>query len=189
MISLSFFNLVHENALTPVGPRPANPIGYLQDGKQRIRGIEIEGKYELTPEIDLLAAYAYSNSEVVRSTNAVAVGNEVLRLPEHQASLWMNYRPAAVEGLSLSAGVRYMSSYQTDVTYLDQLRIPSRTLVDVGAAYDLGAIDPSFEGTRVQLNVSNLFDEKYVSHCLNLTGGSCNYGAGRTITASLKYTW
>lgn len=189
MISLSFFNLVHENALTPVGPRPANPIGYLQDGKQRIRGVEIEGKYELTPEIDLLAAYAYSNSEVVRSTNAAAVGNEVLRLPEHQASLWMNYRPAAVEGLSLSAGVRYMSSYQTDVTYLDQLRIPSRTLVDVGAAYDLGAVNPSFEGTRVQLNVSNLFDEKYVSHCLNLTGGSCNYGAGRTITASLKYTW
>ena len=189
MVTLSLFNLDHENALTPIGPRPANPVAYAQDGKQRIRGIEIEGKYELTPELDLLAAYAYSDSEVLRSTNAAAVGNEVLRLPEHQASLWINYRPAAIEGLSLSAGVRYMSSYQTDVTYLDDLRIPSRTLVDIGAAYDLGALDPSFKGTRVQLNVSNLFDEKYVSHCLNLTGGSCNYGAGRTITASLKYTW
>ena len=189
MVTLSFFNLDLENALTPIGPRPANPIAYAQDGKQRVRGIEIEGKYELTPELDLLAAYAYSDSEVLRSSNAAAVGNEVLRLPEHQASLWVNYRPAAVEGLSLSAGVRYMSSYQTDVTYRDDLRIPSRTLVDIGAAYDLGSLDPDFAGTRLQLNVSNLFDEKYVSHCLNLTGGSCNYGAGRTITASLKYTW
>jgi iron complex outermembrane receptor protein len=189
MINVSFFNLDLRNALTPVGPRPASPTGYAQDGKQRVRGIELEGKYELTPELDMLASYAYSDSEVLESSNVVAVGNEVLRLPKHQASLWLNYRPSMVEGLSLSAGVRYMSAYQTDVTYLDELRIPARTLVDIGASYDFGAIKPEFQGTKLQVNVSNLFDEKYVSHCLNLTGGSCNYGAGRTITASLKYTW
>ncbi|MEZ2127818.1 MULTISPECIES: TonB-dependent siderophore receptor [unclassified Sinorhizobium] len=189
MIGLSFFNLDIKNALTPVGPRPANPVSYAQDGKQRVRGIEIEGKYELTPELDILAAYAYSQSEVLESTNVLAIGNEVLRLPKHQASLWLNYRPNMVEGLSLSAGLRYMSPYQTDVTYLDELRIPARTLVDIGAAYDFGAIKPEFDGTKLQVNVSNLFDEKYVSHCLNLTGGSCNYGARRTVTVSLKYIW
>lgn len=189
MISLSFFNLNIDNALTPVGPRPANPVAYAQDGEQRVRGVELEGKYELTPELELLAAYAYSDSEVLESTNQAAVGREVLRLPKHQASVWLNYRPSSIEGLSLSAGVRHMSSYQTDVTYLEELRIPSRTLVDIGASYDFGAVEPAFQGTKLQVNVSNLFDEKYVSHCLNLTGGSCNYGAGRTITASLKYSW
>lgn len=189
MVSVSLFNLIHENALTPVGPNPARPVSYLQDGRQRVRGVEIEGKYEVTPEFDLMAAYAYSDSEVLRSTNAIAIGREVLRLPEHQASIWGAYRPAAIDGLTLTAGVRYMSSYQTDVTYLDQLRIPARTLVDIGASYDFGALKQEFGGTKLQLNVTNLFDEKYVSHCLNLTGGSCNYGAGRAITASLKYTW
>lgn len=189
MVTVSLFNLIHENALTPVGPNPARPVSYLQDGRQRVRGVEIEGKYEVTPEFDLMAAYAYSDSEVLRSTNAIAIGREVLRLPEHQASIWGAYRPAAIDGLTLTAGVRYMSSYQTDVTYLDQLRIPARTLVDIGASYDFGALKQEFGGTKLQFNVTNLFDEKYVSHCLNLTGGSCNYGAGRAITASLKYTW
>ncbi len=189
MITVSLFNLIHENALTPVGPNPARPVSYLQDGRQRVRGLEIEGKYEVTTEFDVIAAYAYSDSEVLRSTNAIAVGKEVLRLPAHQASLWGAYRPAAIEGLTLTAGVRYMSSYQTDVTYLDELRIPARTLVDIGASYDFGALKQEFKGTKLQVNVTNLFDEKYVSHCLNLTGGSCNYGAGRAITASLKYTW
>jgi iron complex outermembrane receptor protein len=81
------------------------------------------------------------------------------------------------------------SSYQTDAGYLDALRIPGRALVDIGAQYDFGAMDKSFAGTTLRVNVTNLFDKEYVSHCLNITGGSCNYGAGRAITASLKYVW
>lgn len=191
MVTLSLFQLTQENALTPdpTDPNPTRPSLYTQGGKQRVRGIEIEGKYELTAQIDLLGAYAYSKSDVLTTNNPAALGREMLRLPEHQASLWVNYRPDAVPGLSLNAGVRYLSSYQTDATYLEELRIPSRTLVDVGAAFDFAAIDPDFAGTKLQVNVTNLFDEEYVSHCLNITGGSCNYGAGRAVTASLKYTW
>lgn len=188
LVTLSLFHLNLENALTPsVGSD--GQLGSIQTGKQRIRGVEIEGKYELAPEIDLIAAYAYTDSEVTESTNDVEKGREVLRLPEHQGSLWVNYRPNAVPGLSLGAGVRATSSYQSDPGYLAALRIPARALVDVGAEYDFGALDKDFEGTKLRVNVTNLFDEKYVSHCLNLTGGSCNYGAGRTVTASLKYAW
>lgn len=186
MIGLSVFDLTLENALTP---DPKDSRFSVQAGKQRVRGVELEGKMELTPELDVLAAYAYSHSEVLRSNRPVEVGREMLRLPEHQASLWAIYRPTYVPGLALSAGVRATSSYQTDSTYLAQLRIPARTLVDIGAEYDFGAVDKTFEGTKLQVNVSNLFDKKYVSHCLNLTGGSCNYGAGRTITAGINYTW
>lgn len=184
MIGLSLFDLEHKNALTSVGTNI-----YDQNGKQRVRGVEIEGKYELTPEIDVLASYAYSDSKVLSSVNAVSIGKPVLRLPEHQATIWMNYRPEQIEGLSLNAGVRYLSSYNTATNYNPLLLIPSRTLVDIGASYDFGALDADFKGTKLQFNVSNLFDEKYVSHCLNLTGGSCNYGAGRTFSASLKYSW
>ncbi|WP_152980050.1 TonB-dependent siderophore receptor [Mesorhizobium sp. 1M-11] len=186
MVGLSVFDLTLENALTP---DPTDTRFSVQAGKQRVRGVELEAKMELTPELDVLGAYAYSHSEVLRSNRAVELGREMLRLPEHQASLWAIYRPTYLPGLALSAGVRAMSSYQTDSTYLAQLRIPARTLVDIGAEYDFGAVDKTFEGTKLQVNVSNLFDKKYVSHCLNLTGGSCNYGAGRTITAGINYTW
>ncbi|MET3792868.1 TonB-dependent siderophore receptor [Aquamicrobium terrae] len=191
MIALSLYQLTLENALIPDpdDPRPTRPTNYVQGGKQRVRGVEIEGRYELTPQLDILAAYAYSDSEVLTTNNPVSLGREMLRLPEHQGMLWVTYRPDFVPGLSVGAGVRAMSSYQTDSTYLDELRIPARTLVDIGAEYDFGALDKEFEGTKLRVNVTNLFDKKYVTHCLNNTGGSCNYGAGRAITANLKYTW
>lgn len=188
MVTLSLFNLNLENALTPYYVS-GNQIGFVQTGEQRVRGVEIEGKYELTPQIDLIASYAYSDSEVLESNREVEVGQEMLRLPEHQASLWVNYRPDLVPGLTLGAGVRAISAYQSDPTYLDDLRIPGRALVDIGAEYDFGALNEKLEGAKLRVNVSNLFDEEYVSHCLNLTGGSCNYGAGRAITAGLKYSW
>ena len=191
MVNLSFFQLTTQNALTPdpADPRPSQPTFQVQGGRERVRGIEIEGKYELTPQVDLIAAYAYSDSEVLRSNNPAALGREMLRLPKHQGSLWVSYRPDFAPGLTLGAGVRATSSYQSDATYSDELRIPSRALVDIGAEYDFGALKKDFEGTKLRVNVTNLFDKTYVSHCLNATGGSCNYGAGRSITASLKYTW
>ena len=186
MVGVSFFNLTQENSLTP----DPNDIWYsVQGGKQRVRGIELEGKYELTPELTVMGAYAYSDSEVLASTAPLAVGKEMLELPEHQASLWAIYRPDFAPGLGLSAGVRAISSYQTDATYLPELRIPSRALVDVGLEYDFGADGGEFAGTTLRANVTNLFDKTYVTHCLNATGGSCNYGAGRAISASLSYSW
>lgn len=191
MLSLSVFQLTQDNSLTPAidDLRPTNPTRFTQGGKQRVRGFEAEGKYALTAEFTVLAAYAYSHSEVLSSNNPYAVGQEMLRLPEHQGSAWLTYTPHVVQGLALSAGVRATSSYQTDAGYSDKLRIPSRAMVDLGMEYNFGALKKEFEGTKLRVNVTNLFDKKYVSHCLNITGGSCNYGAGRAITANLKYEW
>ncbi|HWK68418.1 MAG TPA: TonB-dependent siderophore receptor [Rhizobiaceae bacterium] len=187
MVSASYFDLLIENALTP---DPVDPLCCsIQTGEQRVRGIEIEAKYEVTPSLDVIAAYAYSNSKVTRSNRPAELGQEMLRLPEHQGALWANYRPGFADGLSLSAGVRATSPYQTDVTYNPLLRIPSRVLVDVGAEFDFGALKKEFEGTTLRVNVTNLFDKTYVTHCINYTGGSCNYGTGRTITANLSYRW
>ena len=189
MIGVSVFDLTLENALTPVYSSTGSTLGNIQTGEQRIRGIELEGKYELTPELDLVASYAYSDSKVLETNIATQVGQDMLRVPKHQGALWVQYRPEWAEGLSLSAGVRAMSSYHTDTTYMDSLQIPGLALVDIGAQFDLGAVNKDFAGTTLRLNVSNLFDETYVVQCTNATGGSCNYGPGRTVTASLKYEW
>lgn len=186
LITVSYFDMLVKNGLTP---DPDNALLSVQTGEQHVRGVEIEAKLEVTPSLDLIAAYAYSNSEVTSSNRAAELGQEMLRLPEHQGALWVNYRPGFAEGLSLSAGVRATSAYQTDVTYNPLLRIPARTLVDVGAELDFGALKKELEGTTLRVNVTNLFDKKYVTHCINYTGGSCNYGNARTITANLSYQW
>jgi iron complex outermembrane receptor protein len=186
MITLSLFDMRIDGALTP---DPADTLFSVQTGKQHVQGIEVEGKYELTPDIDLLASYAYSYSRITESSNAADLDKPLLRLPEHQGAVWVSYKPPFVPGLSISGGVRAQSSYQTSSTYAPELVIPARALVDIGAEFDFGALDKDFDGTKLQVSVTNLLNEKYVSHCLNLTGGSCNYGAGRAFNASLKYTW
>lgn len=188
-IGVSLFDLTLENALTPYYSSTGSTLGYIQTGRQRIRGVEVEGKYELTPEIDLVASYAYSDSKVLESNIAAQLDEDMLRVPRHQGGLWVQYRPRWIEGLGLSAGVRASSSYHSDTTYLDALKISGRALVDIGASYDFGALNKDLKGTTLRVNVSNLFDKVYVTHCTNATGGSCNYGNRRTVTASLKYEW
>lgn len=186
MITLSVFDMRIDGALTP---DPADTLFSVQTGKQHVQGFEVEGKYELTPDIDVLASYAFSYSRITESNNVAEFDKPILRLPEHQGALWVSYKPPVLPGLSLSAGVRAQSSYHTSSTYSPDLLIPARALVDIGAEYDFGAFDKDFDGTKLQVSVTNLFNEEYVSHCLNTTGGSCNYGAGRAVNASLKYTW
>lgn len=187
-ITLSLFNLNVDHALTP-SAIVAGQIGYVQSGKQRVRGVEVEGKYELASGFDVIGSYAFSASKIVESNDPIERGETMLRLPRHQASLWLRHRSSLIPGLALSAGVRATSAYQSDAKYLPELRIPGRALVDLGLEYDIGELRPELKGAKFQVNVSNLFDKVYVSHCLNTTGGSCNYGFGRSITASLKYAW
>lgn len=187
MVAFSVYDLTLKNGLTPL---VSGTTGNVQTGEQRIRGVEIEGKYELTPEWDLVASYAYSDSKVLKTGTVAQVGKDMVRVPEHQGALWVQYRPEWAEGLALNAGVRATSSFHSDpTTYLDSLVIPSVALVDIGAQLDIGALNQDFAGTTLRVNVSNLFDKTHVIQCLNLTGGSCNYGPRRTITASLKYEW
>lgn len=186
LYTASLFTSTEDNALTPdaLNGRLNN-----QDGRQRARGLELEAKFALTPQIDVIAAYAYTDSEVLSSKNPNIVGRDMLRLPRHQGSLWVQYNDAFTPGLSLSAGLRGTSSYHTAPDYRAELEIPGRGLVDLGIRYDLAKSPWQIDGATVQLNASNVFDKRFVAQCLNPTGGSCNYGEGRAIEASFGYTW
>lgn len=184
MISVSVYDMKIKNALTPY-----DAYSSVQTGEQRVKGAEIEAKYEITPQFSLAASYAYTDGKVTKSNNPVEQGREIQTLPRHQATLWADYRPGQVPGLQLSGGIRAMSDYQTDNSYNPDLRIPGRGLVDVAASYELGGLGPQWDGAAVQLAVTNLFDKEYVSHCRNATGGSCNYGTAREATLNLSYRW
>ena len=186
LFTASLFQMTEDNFLTP---DPVNPLFSVQDGKQRVRGLELEGKFALTPKIDVIAAYAYSSGKVLESSDPSVVGREMLRLPRHQGSVWVQYKDALTPGLALSAGVRGMSDYQASPRYVEALRIPGRGLVDLGVSYDLGQSRWNIDGASLQLNASNIFDRRFVTHCLNITGGSCNYGEGRAVEAKIGYKW
>lgn len=94
-------------------------------------------------------------------------------------------RCGALDGLSLGGGVRYHGGAFGDVR--NSLETDSYTLVDAALSYDFGALNPDFEGTELAVNVSNLFDEEYVSSCNDLN--TCYWDNGRTIRATLTHRW
>jgi iron complex outermembrane receptor protein len=186
LATASLFRIDLENSLTP---DPVNPQYSVQRGAERVQGLELELKAEPTERLSLLAAYAYTDSKVTRSNTAQTLGRSLLRLPRHQASAWLSYRFAAVPGLQAGIGARYMSGYDTAASYAEDLRIPSVFLWDLGASYDLGMLDDTLKGATLRLNVANVGDKRYLSHCIQAEGSPCNYGARRTVTASLSYKW
>ncbi|WP_181704901.1 TonB-dependent siderophore receptor [Chthonobacter rhizosphaerae] len=150
----------------------------------RSRGFEIEGAASFRNGLSLIASYAYVDLTIERGAAGTA-GNRLSSVPHHTASLWADYTipsgPAV--GLGFGAGVRYVgASFGDDLNTFEN---DARVLVDAAVHYDLGGLDPDLEGTRLQVNATNLFDDREVT----CTSGYCYREAGRSVIASLRYRW
>ncbi|MBK1699106.1 TonB-dependent siderophore receptor [Rhodovibrio salinarum] len=187
-VTVSAYQLTRTNVLTP---DPVNTSFNVQTGEVEVRGLELEGKAQLTEGLSLVGSYAYTESEITKdnpdSSGNSDEGNRLQFVPKHQASGWVDYefQDGPLRGLGLGGGARYVGQTYGDTgnTY----DIDSYTLFDAGVRYDLGALSNDFAGLQVSLDVNNVLDEKYVATCLSATG--CYYGVGRTVYATLKYNW
>ena len=170
-INGAIFDITEKNRLAA---DPDNPVLSIQTGQVRIRGAELEVITRVTPDLDLIGAYAYIDARVASGDNA---GKRVETVPEHQASLWAKYRLTVLglPGVTVGGGVRYIGE-SWDGT--DTLRTPDYTLFDAMIRYDTGP-------WRLQVNASNLADKRHVTTCL--ARGDCFFGIGRTVLGSLTY--
>lgn len=131
---------------------------YLGSGKQRSRGFEFDGQFQLTDGLELLAAYSYVDAENTQEQiidgYQVPKGTRLQNIPEHSVSVWVRYRftDGPLQGLALSAGGNYYSDQAADIP--DTFSLPSYTIINANVAYKAGPY-------RIQLNVRNLFDEEY----------------------------
>jgi len=155
-------------------------------GESRVRGIELEARTDLAEGLSLTGGYSYQESEVVRGTLGgtppVAIdGNEFTTVPNHIASLWLNY-DLPINGspgdVSVGIGARYIGPYYYNA-YNDNGQSPSQTYIDASASYAIA------ENTELSVNVSNLLDKQYVVG----RGTADYYNNGRTITAALRRSW
>lgn len=185
-LSMALFDLTEQNRVTSTDIiDPSTGWFYqAQIGEVRIKGVEIEGKANIG-NWDLLAAYTYLDSEITKSGDGDQ-GNEVDDVPNHMASLWVNYRFAAgsvAHGFNVGGGVRYVSTFWGDTG--NTIGNESTTLFDLAAGYDFGAYDHALNGISLDLNVTNVADDD----TLSCDVGGCIYGRGRTYIATLKYAW
>ncbi|MDQ8697309.1 TonB-dependent siderophore receptor [Hyphomicrobium sp. LHD-15] len=185
-LNAALFNIEQEGG-TFYDPNPLID-GYVQRGRVRSRGFEIEGITTLTNGLSLQASYTYVDMKILEGIDEngeSAVGNTPSSTPRHLLSVWGYYTVSdgAFRGLGFGSGVRYTgTSFGNDRNTFEN---GARGIVDAAMHYDLVGLSPQFEGARLQLNVSNVFD-KLVDTC---SSDYCYQDQGRTILGSLRYRW
>ncbi|WP_187669226.1 TonB-dependent siderophore receptor [Zestomonas carbonaria] len=158
-----------------------------QVGESRSKGVELEATSDLSENLNLTAAYTYTDARVTRDNQTSLIeGHQMTGVPRNQASIWANYRflDGLLRGLRLGGGVRHFDStfaYTNPTTLYGKLDTGDVTLVDAAIGY---ALDDHWS---VDLNVKNLFDQEYVSGCNN--AGRCYWGEERTVLGSVSLRW
>lgn len=152
-------------------------------GETRVRGIDLQARAEVTEAVSLIAAYSYLDSEVLRSSplrdGTVVDGNQFASVPNHIASLWVNYTlpgTGAVGDMTFGLGARYTGSYYFSLAN-DTGKSEGATIFDAAFTYAL------MESTDLAINIRNLFDEQHV-----VGSGTANYyNLGREIALTLRH--
>lgn len=189
-ITASVYDLTQKNVTTT---DPTDSSYQVQTGEQRSRGLELEGKAELTKGLDLIASYAYTDAEVTKA-NTVGTGSSAYNLKgnvpasvaKNTASLWLHYsiQSGPLDGLGMGVGQRYVgSSYNAKNT----VKVPGYSLTDASVRYDLGKLSQDLKGASADLSVSNLFNKTYFTP--GFYEYTVFYGTQRTVTGSLTYKW
>ncbi len=150
-------------------------------GEVRVRGLDLEAKAEVTDNLSLTAAYSYLDAKITENGTGGNVGNRPQFVPEHQASLWVNYTLPGNDRLgdmTFGLGGRFTGSYYFENN--NRVETDSSVTVDAAFSYKLQ------ETTSLEFNVTNLFDEKHVSYG---GFGADFYNPGRAFAATLRKTW
>ncbi len=178
LFTVALFDLTRQNVLTP---DPNDIFAQVQTGEVRSRGIEFEGKANVTDNLKVTAAFTAMDIQIRKDTNAATIGNTPYIVPEQQASFSLDYtfdQGTALEGFSVGGGVRYVGSSWADNE--NTLKVPSATVFDAKLGYKK-------DNWGVDLNVTNLFDKAYVASCQ--TELSCAYAEARSFKLKANVSW
>ncbi|RMQ44328.1 TonB-dependent siderophore receptor protein [Pseudomonas cichorii] len=175
MISAAVYRLTQSNVITSIAGSDFDE----QTGKERSTGFELEAKAQLTPQLAMNAAYAYTDAHIIKDNDEVLQGSRIEGTPYHNASLWLDYRfdSAGLHGLSIGSGVRYVGTTHTSPDVTDR-KIPAYALLDARISYDLD------DNWQVSAKAQNLSNEKYL-YCAN----ACRYGDTRSLIGAVSYRW
>ena len=177
MFTAAVFDLTQEN----VSQWNADYSVHRQVGEINSRGVELEGKMSLDDRTNMTLAYTYLDAEIKEDVITTNIGNRPEMVPEHTASAWLDHtipEHGVFGDLTFGGGLRFVGSRYNNNANASLLG--SHTVVDAMVNYMVT------DNVSVAINATNLFDREYVS---SNTFGSRFYGDGRTVLATLKYSW
>jgi len=186
LMTAAVFDITQYNVLT-ADLAPGHRGFAVQTSSVESQGAELELRTTNLYGFNIIAAYTYLDDKVIATNTAGGLGKHPVGVPMNMASLWTTYRFASgsFAGVTLGGGVRYVGDQSVDA--LNTLPLPSFTLYDLTARYELGEVSPKMKNWDVALNVKNLLDTRYVGSCDDSV--DCYYGPGREVSGTLRVRW
>lgn len=151
VLQLAAFQVDRASAFTD----PADRIFKLA-GRARYQGIEASASGELTPQLSLYASAQLLDAEQRRAVNPAIEGKRPENTPKFTGSLFAEYRPEAVDGLAVGAGVFHVGNRA--VNPLNQAFVDAYTTLSLSARYTFENVG---SGLTLQLNADNVTNERY----------------------------
>lgn len=145
--SLSAFQIERIDALTG---DPAHPGFSLNAGAQRVRGVELQGDWRISPLWTVSGGYALLQSKITHSNDGDE-GSHPGDVPKHSAALRTAYE-IPQHALTLRAALSHVSDRL--LTSGSSIRLRGYTLFDTGVSLKVSTVD-------VDITLNNLTDEHY----------------------------
>lgn len=185
-IQASVYQIDQKNVLTT---NLESPEFYNQSAAMRSKGFELEGKASLTNNLGIIASFSRNDVKYTKDNDG-REGRHPAGTPPMTAAVWLDYTlggDTVLAGLGAGIGARYTRGSDGTDTADNHFTIPSYTLYDGKLSYDFEKSPLRLKGLKLQVNLENIEDKKYVSRCAGIW--DCYYGQGRTITSDLTYNW
>ncbi|MBD2454556.1 TonB-dependent siderophore receptor [Nostoc sp. FACHB-87] len=154
LATLAYFDVTKQNVATEDPNFPGLGIS-IATGEQRSQGVEFDLTGKILPGWNIIASYSYTDAKVTQD-NTIPVGNRLIGIPQHQASLWTTYeiQSGRLQGLGGGIGINYVGERQGDLN--NSFTLDSYFLTNAALFYRR-------DNWKFALNFRNLFDVEYTN--------------------------
>lgn len=177
--TLAVYQITKDNV--PVADED-NPGFSINGGELRSRGFEADIAGELAPGLQVIANYAYTDTEV-RESDSLPVGSRFNNVPLHSGSVWGSYdfQPGSgLKGFGFGAGLNGATNKLGNNA--GTFELDGFVVADVAGWYRFKV--PSGQTVTAKINVNNLTDKEYYES----SQGTARVfpGAPRTVIGSVS---
>lgn len=156
------------------GPTPGTIV---LTGEQRSKGVELGVTGNLTKRWQTSLGYAYTDAEIVSTTESAPAGRRVGQVPRHQFSLWNRYQ--LFDRLGVGVGVYHQADQFATIS--NAVTLPAYTRLDLALFAKLT------DRIDAQVNVENVTNATYFPVAHNDVNISTGAPANARLTLRARF--
>lgn len=177
--TVALFDLTRYNATVT---DPATFAAY-QTGQQRSKGLDVDVRWQATPELVWVAAYTNQTAKTTQDAFAPGlVGKQLFNVPEQQLRLAARYdvRTGPLAGWGAGLGLTHRSKLPGTAT--NTFFTPAVSVFDAQVSYRT-------QTARYALAIGNLTNKQYYAPAAYFSGGQVIPALPRTVSLSAQFNF